>query len=343
MNDNQQEKSGITSDAVYRHSESTRRRVTSLFTSEELKALTRRSDLMGALSLASVWVAIAACFALVGFGLSLSGPAGITLAVIGVVLLGGRQLGLAILTHEGSHNSLFKSRWANDVLTDWLCARPIAVDLLRYRKHHFRHHTRTGTDEDSDISLVAGLPTTWSSMLRKVARDLSGLTGLKFLLGRVLMDAELLAWTVASEQTRLPRRSIGFHLRRLLANSWRAVLANVCLWGLLALAGHGELYLAWVLAYLVPYPLFIRIRSMAEHAAMERVPDMFRNTRTTRAGWLARVTVAPYHVNYHLEHHAMASVPWYRLRQLHRTLRARGAVSEPPGYWSVLKIMCSAA
>ena len=39
-------------------------------------------------------------------------------------------------------------------------------------------------------------------------------------------------------------------------------------------------------------PLFVRIRSIAEHGCLPRSPDMFLNTRTTQAGWLARMTVA---------------------------------------------------
>jgi fatty acid desaturase len=32
----------------------------------------------------------------------------------------------------------------------------------------------------------------------------------------------------------------------------------------------------------------------------------------------------PNHVNYHLEHHLLASVPAHKLPALHRTLKARG-------------------
>jgi fatty acid desaturase len=54
----------------------------------------------------------------------------------------------------------------------------------------------------------------------------------------------------------------------------------------------------------------------------------FLGTRTTRAGLLARVTVAPHHVNHHLEHHLLMTVPHYRLPALHALLRARGVLPE---------------
>lgn len=334
---------GISSDAVYDHSPVTRRKVTDLFSRAEIQHLTARSDAWGAWGIASTWGLIAGAFALTGWALTQPLAVMIPAGALGVALLGGRQLALAILTHEASHKTLFASGWANDVLADWLCARPLGLDLAKYRVHHFIHHTRTGTPEDTDISLVAGLPCTRASLLRKFGRDLSGLTGLKFLLGRVLMDAGFLKWTVASQVEKLPQegRTPWVVVKTFAGNTWKAVVMNGLLYGVLAATGHGELYLAWVLAYLIPYPLFIRIRAMAEHAGTERSADMFRNTRTTRAGWVARTFVAPCHVNFHIEHHAMASVPYYRLPEAHVLLRARGLAEEPPGYLEVIHRLSS--
>ena len=44
-------------------------------------------------------------------------------------------------------------------------------------------------------------------------------------------------------------------------------------------------------------------------------------------------------MNYHIEHHVMASVPYFRLPLMHRMLRERGAVGAPPGYLDVLRIV----
>ena len=68
---------------------------------------------------------------------------------------------------------------------------------------------------------------------------------------------------------------------------------------------------------------------------------MLRNTRSTRAGFLARMTVAPIRVNFHIEHHFMASVPYFRLLALHRVLRERGVVPPSPSYVDVLKMVSS--
>jgi len=124
---------GISSDAVYEHSPVTRRKVTDLFSREEIQRLTARSDAWGTWGIASTWGLIGAGFALCGWALTLPVAAMIPVGALGLALLGGRQLALAILTHEASHKTLFASGWANDVLADWLCARPLGLDLAKYR------------------------------------------------------------------------------------------------------------------------------------------------------------------------------------------------------------------
>lgn len=333
----------MNNDAVYDASPVTRQKVTDIFSKAEIARLRERSDLWGSWGVLSTWAVIFGAFALVGWGLNQAWYIGVPAVVLAVAVLGGRQLALAILTHEAAHRTLFLTRWLNDAPVDWLCARPIGLALDKYRQHHFVHHTRTGTDEDTDISLLAGLPTTRRSLARKFLRDLSGLTGLKYLLGLFLMNAGLMKWTVASDVEWLPRQGKRWwHFAwTFLKNAAPTILTNLALAGLLAAFGHGELYLAWVAAYLIPYPLFLRIRSMAEHAATERSTDMFLNTRTTRAGLMARTLVAPCHVNFHIEHHVMPSVPYYRLPLMHRLLRDKGVVEAPPGYWRVLDIVSS--
>jgi len=76
---------------------------------------------------------------------------------------------------------------------------------------------------------------------------------------------------------------------------------------------------------------------MAEHAGLETSHSALSNTRTTRADWLARALVAPIHVNYHIEHHLMASVPHQKLAKMHQMLRERQYVDAPPSYLDVIR------
>lgn len=324
------------------HSLSARKKLLNALSKSELQTLTQRSNLAGFWAIGSTWAVISATLAFAAWSLTLAPIWTVLCWLLAVIVLGGRQLALAIATHEATHRTLFSSRWLNDHFTDWVCARPIGLDLFKYREHHFIHHTKTGTDEDVDISLIQGLPTNRQSLRRKLLRDASGITGLKFLFGRLVMDAEYMKWTVASNYEWLPRSSVFHHLKCFVLNFYPTFLTNLALFSLLSSMGYGVVYLVWLIAYLSTYPLFVRIRALAEHAGTQRTTDMFKNTRTTRAGWLARSFVAPLNVNYHIEHHAMASVPWHRLPRMHRLLLAKGLIDAPPSYLDVLKLVSSA-
>jgi fatty acid desaturase len=312
--------------------------VRELLGSDRIRALTRRSNLAGVWAIASTWAVIGGCFALLSLW-----PHPVTFAVA-IVVLGGRQLALAILMHEAAHRTLFANNFANDVVADWLCAKPMGADVARYKRHHLVHHAQTGTELDPDLELALAEPMTRRSLVRKFARDLLGATGLKRVLGQLLIYCEVIEYTVGAEPRRLPRngRRLGDYLLAGVRNGSGFVVTNLVILGALAAAGHAWVYTAWVVAYLTTFSLFLRIRSLAEHACTERSADPLANTRTARAGWLARATVAPFRVNFHLEHHLLVAVPYFRLPALHRLLRERGLTADAPGYRDVLRIVSAA-
>ncbi|HEX7672015.1 MAG TPA: fatty acid desaturase family protein [Polyangiaceae bacterium] len=309
------------------------RDIRNILSQAEIRQLTRRSDAWGFWAVGSTWAVIFGTFAALA-----AWPRPLTFA-LAVIVLGGRQLALAILMHEAAHRTLFERRFLNDVLADWLCARPMWAEVARYKKHHLKHHAHTGTYLDPALDLVTPFPTTRRSLVRKFARDLLGPTAMKRIVGQVLVACGVLEYTVSSNVRRVPRmgRRAVDHLRAGLGNSSGFVLTNLGLAGVLFLSGHLWVYSAWVVANLTTFNLFLRIRSLAEHACKERSTDPFRNTRTTHASLLARLTVAPIRVNYHLEHHLLVAVPYFRLPELGRMLLERGAVATPPSYGSVLR------
>jgi fatty acid desaturase len=251
-------------------------------------------------------------------------PPTLPLAVgLALFVIGARQLGLAILMHEASHRSLFASRGVNDFVGSWLCAYPIWSDLHAYRPYHLQHHARTSTAEDPDLGLVLPFPITSASLLRKIGRDLSGRTGLKFARA---------AWARTGARARHDRAA-----RRTLVGF---VTTNAVLLGALALFGHAELYLLWAGAWLTTNTLVTRIRSIAEHALAPDPDDDLRNTRTVLARPWERLLVAPNRVNFHLEHHLLMTVPHYHLPRMHRLLRERGALEGAcieRGYLGILR------
>lgn len=89
------------------------------------------------LSFAVNWAVVAAALAVVA---KVPNPLTVVAALF---VIGARQLGCAILMHEASHRSLFRSRALNDWAGNWLAAYPVWLDLQPYRAYHMRHHTKT--------------------------------------------------------------------------------------------------------------------------------------------------------------------------------------------------------
>lgn len=95
------------------------------------------------------------------------------------------------------------------------------------------------------------------------------------------------------------------------------------MFGALAAIGYWWLYpVLWLLPLATWYQLASRVRNVAEHAVVPDNDDPLRDTRTTYANPLARLLLAPYWVNFHLEHHLFMFVPCWRLAAAHRALLA---------------------
>ncbi len=317
-----------------------RRHVTDYLGPDEIRGLTARSDARGLLALATSWGIIVGSFALVAWQ-----PAWWSIA-LALILIGGRQLALSVLMHDAAHRSLFATRALNQWLGEWLCAAPTWSSLERYRKHHLSHHAHTNGPEDPDLVLIEGFPITRASLARKFARDLFGLTALKRVVALLLMDLGVLSYSASTKVERLDQsgRGLGDYLGSAAKNFGPVLLSNLALGLSLAALGQGRLYLLWVIAYFTTFSFFLRIRAMAEHACTDTSEDLFLNTRTTRAGWFAKLTVAPHAVNYHLEHHLLPTVPLYALPRMHALLRERGALDTSPlasGYLDVLRQVSS--
>lgn len=289
---------------------------------EEIRRFTARSDLAGAWMLLANWALIAAIFA---GGALWTHPLSI---LIGVLLLGGRQLGLSVLMHEAGHNTLFRTPWMNRVLGQWLAAYPVLGDCVAYGASHRIHHQTAGTYDDPDLPNYRNYPVSAQSFRRKLWRDITAQTGTK-----------LIVALFRGAGNRIMMRE-GEGSGALL----QGLLANLALLGVLAAFGIAELYLMWVAAYLTSYMLVARIRQVAEHGAVKGLydPDPRLNTRTTIARWYERLVLCPNYVNFHLEHHLLASVPAFRLPALHKLLCERGFFDDYPdavatGYREVIR------
>jgi fatty acid desaturase len=280
---------------------------TDYLSADEVRVLRRKSDVVGALLILHAWGLIFGAMALFAWW---PNPLSFVLAVM---VIGARQLGIAILMHDAAHGLLFDNRRLNDWAGVWLCGAPVGASMALYRPYHLTHHRKTQQPDDPDLGLSAPFPITRASLRRKIVRDLTGGT----------------AYQRRGEQI---RRALGpraqplmVRLANLLRRERDFFITNAVLLAGVTLAGYWWLYpLLWLLPLATWYQLVSRIRNIAEHAVVPDNDDPLRNTRTTYANPLERLFVAPYWVNYHLEHHMFLFVPCWRLPAAHRLLLAKG-------------------
>src|SRR5215475_8242521 len=301
-----------------------------VFTPEEWSRLTSRSSWRGLWLVAHAWGTIAAGIALVTIW-----PNPLTW-LVAVMIVGTRQLGLAILMHEAAHGGLHANKAINEFVGQWLCAVPVGADLASYRAYHLQHHKFTQQPEDPDLSLSAPFPISKDSYRRKAIRDLTGQT---FVKQRLPL---LLALFKRAGEADVTHESFVSSGRE---KTLRFLAVNALLFVLFWLAGAGIWYVGiWLVAMATWLSFVTRIRNIAEHACTSTGEDPFSHARTTLANPIERLLIAPYWVNYHAEHHLFMYLPCYRLPEAHHLLVEKGLIKRMevrPGYLDVMKLATS--
>lgn len=230
--------------------------------------------------------------------------------VAAVIWIGARQHALAILMHEGTHYRIAANRRLNDFVSELFLAAPIFVSLRDYRDNHFAHHRHVNSDSDPDWLIKQNadwvFPKNRRALLVLLLQDLFALRSKEHLTGVVLpLNLPPKSW----------REFWRYHFWRLLF--YAAALSAIVLSGLLP-----QFLLYWILPYFTWLKVVFRVRSIAEHFAIEN-ESVYSLTRTTYPRWWERLLLAPKNVNYHLDHHLYPSVPFYNLPKLHQALLAQ--------------------
>lgn len=322
---------------MYNHLQWYNQTVRTLLTKEELHRLLKKSDLRGLYEVIHTWFWITIAFVIVWY---FNNPLAI---IIAMLILGGKQLACAIIMHDTSHKSLFKSSAYNDFFGQWFGAYPIMLDMKRYRPYHLEHHIYTGTDNDPDLSLTKGYPTTIWSMLRKMVRDLMGVTGIKGQLAVLGMHIGIIKFELGGKITKLKTtdKSWSDFILDSIKNLAGPIAAQLILFGTLSFVFSPWYYLLWLGSLLTTYNWSLRVRSIAEHSCVPDRNDPHLNTRTIYANWLERMLFAPHYVNYHAEHHLLMAAPPYAYPALHKMLKSKGYYEKgliELGYWNILKM-----
>ena len=244
--------------------------------------------------------------------------------LLAVIVVGTRQHALFVIAHDAAHYLLYERRSLNDAVGR-ACATVQGLSMCTYRVIHRLHHNNLYGELDPDTALHGGYPRGRGYLIRKLLKDLSGLTAWKtyayFLGGAPALNT-------ATNVAMRPLDDTSSKLREEARRDRNVVIAfHVVLLVVFAWSGYLVQYLVlWVLPLVTVVQAILRLRAIAEHGATTDFSSPLTAARTnTGPAWLAWL-IFPHQVNYHIEHHLYASVPHYNLPRLHREMLARGVL-----------------
>jgi fatty acid desaturase len=286
---------------------------------ELIRELTRRSSWRATAAVLEDFVVLAAAIVL-----ALAYWPNPLVLVPAILIIGTRQHALFVITHDAAHYLLYEQRWLND-LVGRLCAMLQGLSMCTYRVIHRLHHNNLYGALDPDTALHGGYPRGRMYLVRKLLKDLSGVTAWKtyayFLGGAPALNT-------ATNLAVRPLDDTSVKLRAE-ARSDRNMVIGLHLALLVAFAASGYLvqYLVlWVLPLATVVQAILRLRAIAEHGATTDFSSPLTAARTNLGPAWLRWLIFPHNVNYHVEHHLYASVPQYHLPRLHQEMKRQGVL-----------------
>ncbi|MBQ0933572.1 fatty acid desaturase [Ideonella sp. 4Y16] len=220
---------------------------------------------------------------------------------VSLLMLGNRQRALGNLLHDAAHRNFSRNRRVNDLVTRALIAPLLFQSLSRYRELHFRHHQGLGA-AGTDPDLIPIPPEKAGSWVRAVTLNIFSLRAWLGSTWGHLIDGAVPLW------------------RRMYVLAWWAALMAVLAAAVGAQATVAMLAL-WLAARATTFHVITTFREMCDHHGLTP-GGVFSFTRDIRAAGLWSLLFHPRNNAYHLTHHLLPAVPYYRLPEAQRVFSA---------------------
>lgn len=235
------------------------------------------------------------------------------LAPLAVCAIANRQRALGNILHDAGHRNLCRDRIVNDMVARLFVAPFLFASLSSYQAAHFKHHLALGdgVNDPDFLPVPVGPPERWQAHYLRIVgswRTWSGSFAGHLAAGDVPAANQLfiVAW-------------------------WGAALS-----ALDSLAGHHfalTFVCLWLLSRATLFHVITLFREMCDHFGLQP-GGVFSFTRDMVGHGFWRPVIHPRNNGYHLTHHLLPAVPYYRLPEAHRLFRqmpayqARGLVCD---------------
>lgn len=269
-----------------------------ILTPQELRQLSERSDMRGAVQMASHMGAIIVVAIAHGFAMG-SGWVWLTGLALGVLLNF-----LYAAQHELSHATVFKTRKLNELfgrIIGFIQIFPRDFDQIM----HFAHHQYT-QDWERDGELVREPYTLTSYLL--------WLSGVTYWRNRIVGNLRRARGVILEPYIRREEEARVILEARIHVALYAAlVLISFAL-------GSWAMLTFWLLPMIATKPIH-QLQNTIEHLGLSHNDDILENTRSTRIGALGRWLC--WQMPYHTAHHTFPAVPFWKLRDLNDKLEAK--------------------
>jgi len=227
---------------------------------------------------------------------------------VAFVLVASRQYALLILLHDSFHSLLHPSRRVNYLLGALLVGAFCGSSFWGSRAAHLEHHRKLGEPDDPEFFLHCAAEPNEKRTPAAFARHF-----LVLISGRQVLYSYFGGDSGCSALQRL---------RKALPRMLPVVPAQALLLALFVWAGAWTAYFTlWVLPLLTLVVLFNGLRAFCDHANVSDQPGAKEHRLVSYiSSPLERFFLAPFHMNYHAEHHLFPYVPHYKLPALRRKI-----------------------
>jgi fatty acid desaturase len=246
------------------------------------------------------------------------------------LVITSRMGALLALAHDAQHSAFLPNKKWNDLIGAWFCAYPMGSIFGSSRAVHMAHHKLLNTPDDPDRNF-------------HIEHDKSTPRQFVVHFARLVFGGQLWTSIVVNGFLRPKSATVngngngnGSSKPVVVVNRaghpeiLNLVPVQLVIWGSLWLAsGQWWLYFALWLGPIFTLGTFLGfLRGFVDHARLASEDEGATSGRlitVVRTNWLERAFLAPFHFNYHAEHHLFPAVPPYYLPQLHKLLQSEPA------------------